>query len=211
MTIDSIINIKDSIIVIDTVKTQFVENVVLPESINNFSHGNYLTEYVIPITTIIFAFLTVRISYKALKLNQKQNSLAVIPLLIFRPSTSHSRGKVSLRIFNKGIGPLTFLNFEMIYNGKTFKHCSDVFKELKQKFKYTDNDFDNDERLFSLKLDGYILETNERKTLMKYRLVKSEKESRKFYNELKTIKFNYTYADLYNNEKSGSFSLEDFY
>jgi len=212
---DSLLIIKDTVEIFDTVQFQVIDNLVLSDAVNSLIENSNKNEsynmYIIPAIGVAIAFWALIVSYRALKLNQKHNFLSVEPLLVFRPSTSHRQGKIALRIYNKGIGPLTFTSFIMTYDNQEFTRCSDIFKFIRKKFNYTDNDFDLQERLFSLPLKEYSLTTSEKKTLIKYRLKKSEKESRAFYDEFKKVEFKYTYKDLYKREFSDTFNYGEYY
>lgn len=205
--------VKDSLVLVDTIKHQIIESATFNEVVQK---GDKIDLQWIPIIIAILGALTsiyaVIISRQSLKSSKDHNTISVEPLLVFRPSTSHKSGKLSVSIFNKGIGPLIFTNFEMIYEGKSYKHCSDVFKTICAKFGYTDDNFDNKYRLFSLQLIDYPLTINEKKTLIKYQLLKSEKENRAFYKEIKEIEFKYSYKDLYDNETPiKSIKLKDYF
>jgi len=210
-------NIKqDTITVYDTIKKQVVEEIIFSEDVNKLVEkaleSDSLSSYIIPGIGVVIALWALIVSYKALKINRTHNHLSVEPLLIFRPSTSHRKGKIRLILYNKGIGPLTFTKFNMIYENKKYDRISNVFKTIREKFKYTDDDFELDERLFSLPLKQFSLTSNEKKILIRYKLKKKdEKTSRLFYDEFKKIKFEYTFMNLYKMQTSDSFEFGNYY
>jgi hypothetical protein len=208
--------IQDTITVYDTIKSQIVEEVLFSEEVNHLVEksleSDSISKYIIPGLGVIIAFWALIVSYRALRINQTHNHLSVEPLLIFRPSTSHRKGKISLIIYNKGIGPLTFKSFNIVYDGQNYTRISRVYKIIREKFNYTDDDFVLDERLFTLPLKGYSLTSNEKKILIRYKLKdKNEKTSRLFYEEFKKIKFEYTFENLYKTVTSDSFEFSEYY
>jgi hypothetical protein len=212
---DSIINNRaiDSI-KLDTLKVNVVDGIKLSkESIEALSNNptDIISVYAIPLLSIIVASIALYFSKKAYENSKKHNVISLKPLLIFRETTMQRKSKIRLYMANKGIGPLTFTEFEMQYENQTFNRMYDLFEVIIKKFGYTRKDFDKNFRTFTNPVVDYSLKIDEEKSLIKYHLKnKTLKEAREFYNEFLNVRFVFTYVDLYDNEKSDSYQFKNY-
>ena len=213
---DTVKTIIDTITCFDTIHVHLVDNFAISESSKEFvesivkNETNNMVNYILPGISILVAFGALIISYFAFKRSKIHNVISVKPLLIFRENTSHRNGKIRLYIANKGIGPLTFNDFDMRYNGKTYHKMWNIFEIIMKKFNYTNDDFNLSYRVFTNPLTGYSLKVDEEKNLIKYHLKdKTQEQSKLFYEELKKIEFEYRFSDLYGNVESDSYQFNN--
>lgn len=172
--------------------------------------SNEIDYVAIAIGFIALTTLIASISYyRSIK---SHNKLSVKPLLIFRASVNASQGRAKYYIANKGIGPLRFTHFEMIYNDETYNRMWPLFDKISKDFGFTKRHFVEKSRSYILQLKNYALTPNDEKNLVKYRLdvdkVNSE-QVKKFYSEFKKIRFVFKYEDLYSQEETGEFNFGD--
>ena len=73
---DSLLIIKDTVEIFDTVQFQVIDNLVLSDAVNSLIENSNKNEsynmYIIPAIGVAIAFWALIVSYRALKLNQKQ-------------------------------------------------------------------------------------------------------------------------------------------
>ena len=208
---DSINILADTITHFDTIQVHLIENLAISESSKSFiesiikNETNKVTNYILPGISVLIALGALFLSFIAFKRSKTHNVISVKPLLIFRETTSHRIGKIRLYIANKGIGPLTFIDFYMVYEGNNYNKMWDIFEIVMKKFNYTNDDFVLNYRTFTNPLIDYSLKIDEEKILLKYHLKdKNQTISKEFFKEFKKIEFVYKYSDLYENIISDS-------
>lgn len=210
---DSIQIISDTITYYDTIQVHLIENVALSDSSKSFigtlakGSSNNISDYTIPGISILIAIGALILSGMAYYNSSKHNLISVMPILIFRETTSHRTGKITLYIANKGMGPLTFSRFEMRYEGITYYKMFDVFKVIRDKFDYKMDDFSK-KRSYVNPLKDHSLKAADTKNLINYQLKgKTELQSKTFYSEFKKIIFIYSYHDLYKKTESSNYQF----
>lgn len=220
---------QDTIELKDTIRAIVTNYVMASDTINilnlntsSTTATNALDEiikYGVPILTLLIALAAFYVSWLAYKKSkdhnelslstaQNHNILSMKPYLIFRANTNTREGKIKLWIANKGLGPCIFTEFKMHYEGYTFYSMFKLFKTINKKpeFKFTDEDFNLDYRLFTAPLEKYALTPNQEKTLIKFQLKEKDKKLvDQYYDEYKKIDFEFSTKDFYENVVSGDF------
>lgn len=211
MYTDTINILTDTLSVLDTLQVHFVENFILPDSseaiISKIANSqNSTSNLALSVITTIISIFALIVSGLAFLNSRKHNIISVKPILIFRENVGSNSSSIKLFIQNKGVGPLTFNLFNIIYEDNIYYKMYDVFKIVKKKFGYSKDDFQEKFQLYTYPLANYSLKVGDEKNLLTYKLInKSPKESREFYSEIKKIKYHFEYTDLYGN------TIEDDY